>query len=91
MGGGSTQRENAVSATARLRIRVSGGVQGVGFRYFTQRKAHELGLVGYWRFDEGAGDVAFDATGNGNNGRLGTSVGVDAWDPQWTSVASPIP
>lgn len=51
----------------------------------------EQGLVGYWRFDEGAGDVAFDATSRGNNGRLGTSVGTDAWDPQWSTNTAPIP
>jgi acylphosphatase len=29
-----------------LRLRVRGVVQGVGFRYFTRRRARELGLVG---------------------------------------------
>lgn len=28
---------------------VSGRVQGVGFRYFTQRNAREMGLTGYVR------------------------------------------
>ncbi len=28
------------------------------------------GLVGYWSFDEGAGDTAFDGSGNGNDGVL---------------------
>ncbi len=31
----------------RLRIHVSGLVQGVGYRYFTFRKAQELGIKGY--------------------------------------------
>ena len=62
MGGGSAQRENAVSATTRLRIRVRGGVQGVGFRYFTRRKAHELGLVGYVR-NQPDGGVEIEAEG----------------------------
>ena len=26
------------------------------------------GLLGYWRFDEGSGDVATDSSDNGNNG-----------------------
>ncbi len=47
----------------------------------------ESGLAGYWRFDEGSGQVATDATGRGNNGRLGTSTAVDAWDPAWTTTA----
>ncbi len=31
----------------RLKIYVSGIVQGVGYRYFTLRKAQELGIKGY--------------------------------------------
>lgn len=31
----------------RLRIYVSGVVQGVGFRYFTRKKAQEMGVKGY--------------------------------------------
>ena len=34
---------------ASLTARVSGMVQGVGFRYFTERVAREIGLVGYVR------------------------------------------
>jgi len=34
---------------ASLTARVSGMVQGVGFRYFTERVAQEIGLVGYVR------------------------------------------
>lgn len=30
-----------------IRIRVSGFVQGVGFRYFASRQAREYGLVGF--------------------------------------------
>ena len=33
----------------RAEIIISGLVQGVGFRYFTQQKARALGLVGYVR------------------------------------------
>ena len=51
---------------------------------------NEAGLVGYWRFDEGSGDIAFDATGNGHDGRLGNAVGEDVNDPQWTSDVPPI-
>ena len=28
------------------------------------------GLVGWWKFDEGSGTVAYDSSGNGNNGNL---------------------
>src|SRR4030042_1528239 len=30
----------------------------------------EEGLVGYWNFDEGNGDVAADSSGNKNDGKL---------------------
>jgi Concanavalin A-like lectin/glucanases superfamily len=51
----------------------------------------ETGLAGLWRFDEGSGDVVLDSSGRGNNGRLGTTIGTDAWDPKWTPNAAPIP
>lgn len=34
---------------AHLTVRVRGLVQGVGFRYFVQRRARELALAGYVR------------------------------------------
>lgn len=37
------------SAVAARRYFVSGSVQGVGFRYFTQRTASRLGLSGFVR------------------------------------------
>ncbi len=42
------------------------------------------GLVGYWRFDEGSGQIAADETGNGNTGTLGASTAVGGDDPAWT-------
>jgi hypothetical protein len=51
----------------------------------------ETGLVGYWRFDEGNGQVATDATGHGLNGRLGETTVVDAADPTWiTTTVAPV-
>lgn len=43
---------------------------------------NELGLVGYWKFDEGTGLTAFDSTVNGNNGTL-------TGGPIWT-ISTPI-
>ena len=43
------------------------------------------GLVAEWRFDQGAGQVLDDATGNGHHGRLGSTTGADAADPTWTA------
>ena len=37
------------SAQSRLQAMVHGRVQGVSFRYYTQRRAQDLGLTGYVR------------------------------------------
>jgi hypothetical protein len=42
------------------------------------RPTNNLGLVGYWPLDDGAGTTARDASGNGNNGSLMNS-------PTWTT------
>lgn len=41
-----------------------------------KKPANNLGLVGYWSFDEGTGTIATDFSGNGNTGTLG---GAAAW------------
>jgi hypothetical protein len=51
----------------------------------------ELGLVAYYRFDEGSGQFAFDATGNGHDGRLGSTTGIDSHDPLWTATPTATP
>jgi acylphosphatase len=42
-------KNDTVPAGARLQAIVHGRVQGVNFRYYTQRRARELGLTGYVR------------------------------------------
>jgi len=37
-------------------------------------------LIGWWKFDEGAGGIAYDSSGYGNHGQLGG-------DPEWVSGA----
>lgn len=47
----------------RLHAVVHGDVQGVGFRYFVQRKAHELGLHGWVRNnDDGTVELVAEGT-----------------------------
>ncbi len=50
----------------------------------------ESGLVAYWRFDEGAGQVAHDSSFNGNDGELGLSPDADASDPTWVVSDAPL-
>jgi hypothetical protein len=45
----------------------------------------QSGLVAESRFDERAGQVIGDSTGNGHNGVLGFTAGVDPFDPTWTA------
>jgi len=51
---------------------------------------NEPGLVGYWRFDEGAGQTVFDLSVHHNDGRLGSSADTDANDPIWVVSGAPI-
>ncbi len=69
---------------------VRGKVQGVGYRYFTKSKAHELGLTG-WVRNLGDGSVEFLAKGRKETleqfmhyleaGPLGSRV--EGLDHQW--------
>ncbi|MDE2700249.1 MAG: acylphosphatase [Gemmatimonadota bacterium] len=47
----------------RVRVIISGRVQGVGFRYFTQREGERFGLVG-WVKNLPNGDVEAEAEGD---------------------------
>jgi hypothetical protein len=47
---------------------------------------NETGLIGYWRCDEGEGQVLHDASPLGNHGQLGFSPQDDAADPEWVFI-----
>lgn len=49
---------------------------------YTRLNGDELGLVAYWDFDEGEGEIAGDSSGNGNDGTL---VGAE-----WVQSDAPI-
>jgi len=57
--------------SARIKIRVYGTVQGVGFRYFTFRTARRLSLNGYVRNNS---DGSVEVVAEGNKGNLLTLV-----------------
>ncbi len=48
------------------------------------------GLVGYWDFDDGEGQIAADVSGNGNDGTLGSTEDVDDNDPCWVDDVAPV-
>jgi len=51
------------------------------------------GLVGYWKFNTGAGQFAVDSSGYGNHGQLGadTLPAGDSADPLWTTFVNSSP
>jgi hypothetical protein len=53
-------------------------------------QGNEPGLIGYWRFDEGDGQISADWTGNNNPIRLGASDESDAGDPTWVVSDAPL-
>lgn len=54
-----------MSRFKRFCFRVQGGVQGVGFRYFTRNKAEKMGLQGYVQ-NLPNGDVEIEVEGPEN-------------------------
>ena len=50
----------------------------------------EPNLVGYWDFDEGEGQVAYDLSSNANHGRLGSDPNADDSDPAWVASDAPV-
>jgi hypothetical protein len=43
------------------------------------------GLLAEWPFDDGAGQVVTDYSGNGHQGQVGSTAGADANDPAWAT------
>ena len=70
-------------ATAARRWIVSGRVQGVGFRYFVERAAGELGLTGYARNLE---DGRVEVYAAGPEEKLARLAGVLRQGPRWADV-----
>ena len=52
--------------TIRWRLRITGRVQGVGFRYFTMTTARDLGLAG-WVRNQSDGSVLSEVQGTRDN------------------------
>jgi len=56
----------------------------------TELTGNESGLVAYYKFNEGTGQIATDSAGN-YNGTLGDSTGSDSADPTWITSDAPLP
>jgi acylphosphatase len=69
----------------RVKIRISGRVQGVGFRFFTQRSACTLGIKGFVENMED-GSVLIEA--QGTTGQLEQFISFVSRGPQWAQVKS---
>ena len=54
-------------------------ISGFSLFLFTPSHAGDAGLLGYWKFDEGQGDVATDSSDRGNDGEI--------WDAEWVRGA----
>ncbi len=48
------------------------------------------GLVGYWRLDEGSGQVLDNRGSDGTDGTLGSSTAVEGTDPAWSTEGPPL-
>lgn len=62
-------------ASRLLTLGIPGGSKGV----------IRNGLIAYYKFNEGSGQVLRDYSGKGYNGQLGSTAGADASDPTWSS------
>jgi len=73
-----------VTRTAGRRWRIAGaaGAAALALAIGAQVAHADPGTVGEWRFDEAGGQTALDGGPFGLDGRLGTSTGPDAADPQ---------
>ncbi len=80
------------NSNTRLKVKITGLVQGVNFRWFIQRRASELGLVGFVQ-NRPDGSVEFVAEGTRealdrllDSARVGPSSAViENVDAQWSA------
>ncbi|MHC4640680.1 MAG: LamG-like jellyroll fold domain-containing protein [Planctomycetota bacterium] len=91
IGGEPTKHANIHGVVDEVRI-YSRALTGEEIRANIHRRlsGDEPGLVGYWDFDEGQGQIVYDLSGNDNHGQLGSTPDVDGSDPAWIESDAPI-
>lgn len=78
-------KDRASGTSVARRYFVRGLVQGVGYRYFVEHHAHELGLTGYARnLDDGRVEVY----AVGRPDQLAELAGMLRQGPRWAEVRS---
>ena len=70
-------------AQKRFTAKITGRVQGVGFRYFARETAQELGIVGYTR---NTSDGGVEVVSEGEEGRLARFLGILREGPRMAHV-----
>jgi hypothetical protein len=50
---------------------------------YAQLSGNENGLVAYWNFNQGSGQIAHDSTSSSINGVLGLNTQIEIYDPSW--------
>jgi hypothetical protein len=57
--------------------------QEIQNRMYAQLTGAESGLVAYWNFNEGSGQIVHDSTSNSIHGVLGLNNDIEVYDPSW--------
>lgn len=89
IGGYNTEWVNGTIDDVRIYDRAL-SAEEIRANMHTRLSGDELGLVGYWDFDEGEGQIVYDLSSNGNHGQLGSTPDADASDPAWVNSDAPI-
>jgi hypothetical protein len=72
-------------------VRLSSGLRYTGaFAPPTAPFAPDAATLALYHFDEGAGQVAADASGNGHDLTLGATAAAETTDPLWVSSTAPL-
>jgi acylphosphatase len=74
-----------VVMTKAVRYRITGRVQGVGFRYFVFRRASEIGVTGWVR---NMADGSVETVVTGSDEQLRRMAASLAEGPRWSRVVS---